>query len=169
MPVNIEIKARAEDIASLQDIAQQISDTPCQVIPQVDTFFNCPTGRLKLRELHPNHGQLVYYQRTDHPGPKPSHYQIFETSNPAGLKTILSAAFGVRGVIKKVRRLYLVGQTRIHLDEVDGLGRFVELEVVLRPGQADAEGQAIAEGLMARLGIRQSDLVEGAYMDMLEK
>ena len=75
----------------------------------------------------------------------------------------------MRGVVRKTRYLYLAGQTRIHLDDVEGLGQFMELEVVLRPDQTDAEGQAIAEDLMARLGIRKEDLLEGAYMDLLEK
>jgi predicted adenylyl cyclase CyaB len=74
----------------------------------------------------------------------------------------------VRGVVRKRRYLYLVGQTRVHLDEVEGLGEFMELEVVLRPEQSDAEGQAIARDLMTRLGIREEDLLEGAYMDLLE-
>jgi adenylate cyclase class IV len=64
--------------------------------------------------------------------------------------------------------LYLVGQTRVHLDHVQGLGQFMELEVVMQEGQSDAEGQAIAKGLMASLGIERSDLLEGAYMDLLE-
>ncbi len=72
-----------------------------------------------------------------------------------------------RGVVRKERLLYMVGQTRVHLDSVEGLGHFVELEVVLRPGQSDDEGQAIARDLMARLGIREADLLETAYMDML--
>jgi len=76
---------------------------------------------------------------------------------------------GVRGVVVKTRHLYLAGQTRIHLDEVAGLGSYMELEVVLRPGQSDAEGQAVAEALMASLGIQPGDLLEGAYMDLLEK
>jgi predicted adenylyl cyclase CyaB len=77
-------------------------------------------------------------------------------------------AYGIRGVVKKNRYLYMVGQTRIHLDEVEGLGHFMELEVVMREGQSDAEGQAIAEDLMRRLGIREDALIEGAYMDLLE-
>jgi predicted adenylyl cyclase CyaB len=80
----------------------------------------------------------------------------------------LSLALGVRGVVRKKRTLYLVGQTRLHLDEVEGLGEFVELEVVLRHGQSDLEGQQIARELMTRLAIREQDLLEGAYMDMLE-
>jgi predicted adenylyl cyclase CyaB len=169
MPVNIEIKARVNDFPALQRQVEKMSDSPCQVIPQVDTFFNCPQGRIKLRELGPQHGQLVYYLREDAVGPKHSDYKIFETDTPAELKLILAQAYGVRGVISKVRYLYMVGQTRIHLDDVLGLGKFMELEVVLRPGQSDEQGQAIAENLMRKLGIQSADLIEGAYMDLMEK
>jgi predicted adenylyl cyclase CyaB len=169
MPANIEIKAYARDFEALRQLAEGLSDIPCQVIPQMDTFFNCPTGRIKLRELGPDHGQLVYYQRQDVSGPKHSEYRIFETNDPGGLKDILAQSLGVRGVVSKVRYLYLVGQTRIHLDDVQGLGKFVELEVVLRPGQSDMDGQAVAEDLIHKLGIQPGDLIEGAYMDMLEK
>jgi predicted adenylyl cyclase CyaB len=169
MPVNIEIKARINDFDSLQHKAEQLSDIPCRVIPQLDTFFNCPNGRIKLRELGPQIGQIVFYQRADVSGPKHSEYLIFETDDPTGLKTILSQAFGVRGVVSKVRHLYMVGQTRIHLDEVDGLGQFIELEVVLRPEQNDVEGQLIAEDLMQKLGIHPADLIEAAYMDLMEQ
>ena len=169
MAANIEIKARVDDFADLQQKAEQLSDTPCQVIPQLDTFFNCPHGRIKLRELGPHHGQIVYYQREDISGPKHSEYLIFETNDPLGLKLVLSEAYGVRGIVSKVRHLYIVGQTRIHLDDVHGLGRFLELEVVLRPGQGDAEGQAIAEDLMRKLGVNPVDLIDTAYMDLIEK
>ena len=168
MTANIEIKARVHDFTSLQRIAERLSDTPCQVIPQVDTFYNCPNGRIKLRELGPQRGQLVFYVREDTSGPKHSEYEIFETDNPGGLKLILAAAYGVRGVVSKVRYLCLVGQTRIHLDDVKGLGKFMELEVVLRQDQTDAEGQTIAEELMEQLGVREEDLIDTAYMDMLE-
>ena len=169
MPVNIEIKARLRDFNSLQQTAALLSDTPCQIISQDDTFFNCHHGRLKLRELDPQRGQLIYYQRQDITGPKHSEYKIFETDNPAGLKMILAEAFGIHGVVTKIRYLYLVGQTRIHLDDVKGLGKFMELEVVLQPGQTDAEGQAIAENLMKCLGITDTDLIDSAYMDLIEK
>ena len=169
MPANIEIKARLRNFEALRLKAEQLSDTPCQVIPQEDTFFNCPDGRIKLRQLGAGLGQLVYYRRPDVTGPKHSEYKIFETNDPAGLKSILSEAYGVRGVVSKVRYLYLVGQTRIHLDDVEGLGRFMELEVVLRSDQTDGEGQAIAEDLMHKVGILPEDLIDGAYMDLMEK
>ncbi len=169
MPINIEIKARVHDFDDLRNRAEMLTDTPCQKIPQEDTFFNCSDGRLKLRQFDPEHGQLVYYQRKDIAGPKHSEYCIFETNNPLGLKEILANAFGVRGVISKLRHLYMVGQTRIHLDEVKGLGQFVELEVVLAPGQTDAEGQEIAFQLMQRLGIKDTDLIDNAYIDLLDQ
>jgi predicted adenylyl cyclase CyaB len=146
-----------------------LSDTPCQVIPQVDTFFYSPQGRLKLRQLAPNHAQLVYYLREDSHGPKQSEYHIFETDQPEQLKSILAAAYGVRGVVRKVRYLYLAGQTRIHLDEVEGLGQFMELEVVMQPEQSSTEGESIAQDLMNKLEIKPEDLIGVAYMDLLEK
>ena len=81
---------------------------------------------------------------------------------------LLSMALGVRGVVRKTRYLYKVDQTRIHLDTVIGLGQFVELEVVLGEGQNDDQGRLVAEALMAKLEINPEDLVEGAYMDLLE-
>ena len=168
MPTNIEIKARVRDFAALRQRAEEISDTLVQVIPQEDTFFNTPHGRLKLRQLEPQHGQLVYYERTDAAGPKRSEYILTETADPSALKTALTAALGVRGVVRKTRYLYLVGQTRVHLDEVESLGQFMELEVVMRPDQTEAEGRSIANNLMRKLGVAENDLLEGAYMDLIE-
>jgi len=168
MPSNIEIKAHIRAFAEIRRRAEQLSDTPVEVISQVDTFFNTPQGRLKLRVLSEDKGQLIYYIRPDQDGPKRSDYHLSPTSGPENLKRALELAYGIRGVVKKTRYLYLVGQTRVHLDDVEGLAQFMELEVVLREGQSDAEGQAIAEGLMAALGVKRSDLLEGAYMDLLE-
>jgi predicted adenylyl cyclase CyaB len=168
MPANIEIKARARDFAGIRSRAEKLSHTPVEVIPQVDTFFNVPQGRLKLRVLAPDRGQLIYYTRPDQEGPKRSDYHIVYIADPENLMRVLELAYGIRGVVKKTRYLYLVGQTRVHVDDVEGLGQFIELEVVMQDGQEDAEGQGIAEGLMASLGVERSDLLEGAYMDLLE-
>jgi predicted adenylyl cyclase CyaB len=169
MPANIEIKAIVRDFNNLRKKAEALSDTPAQIISQEDTFFKTKRGRLKLRQLGPNHGQLVYYERTNVTGPKRSEYFISDTNEPATLKTTLTAALGVRGIIRKKRTLFLAGQTRIHLDEVEELGKFMELEVVLRQGQSDAEGLAITRDLMDRLGIQEEDLLGGAYLDLLER
>lgn len=168
MPANIEIKARVQDFGALRARAEKLSDGPVQVIPQVDTFFSTSKGRLKLREIGPGFAQLIYYERPNAGGPKRSDYQIFETPRPEALRSVLASALGLRGTVKKVRYLYMIGQTRLHLDDVEDLGHFMELEVVLRPGQSDAEGQAIAQRLISELGIRSADLLDGAYMDLLE-
>ncbi len=168
MAVNIEIKAWAHDWEALQARAASLSDSPPQVIVQEDTFFHVPKGRLKLRELAPNRAQLVYYERPDQVGPKPSQYFLFETEQPALLKTLLAQTLGIRGIVRKTRTLYLCGQTRLHLDEVEGLGRFVELEVVLQAGQSEAEGRAIAHDLLEKLQVAASDWIAGAYIDLLE-
>lgn len=168
MASNIEIKARVDDFNALKARAESLGDKPLEIIPQEDTFFNTEKGRLKLRVLAPDLGYLIYYERPDQDGPKRSDYHLAETRDPESLKTALSLALGVRGVVRKTRYLYMVGQTRIHLDEVEGLGHFMELEVVMRAGQNDTEGQAIAEDLMRRLGVREDALLEGAYIDLIE-
>jgi predicted adenylyl cyclase CyaB len=166
--INIEIKAKARDFEGTRLRAEALSDIPVEIIPQEDTFFPVPRGRLKLRVRGSGAAQLIYYERPDQDGPKRSDYHIFETNEPENLKSVLGRALGIRGVVRKTRYLYLVGQTRIHLDDVEGLGHFVELEVVMRPGQSDAEGQTIAKDLMSKLGVEQGDLLEGAYMDLIE-
>ncbi len=168
MAVNIEIKARARDFAALQARVESLSKEPPCILMQEDTFFHVPKGRLKLRELAPDRAQLIYYERPDQRGPKRSEYYVFDTDQPAALKRLLSLAWGVRGVVRKRRALYQHGQTRLHLDEVEDLGCFLELEIVLQPGQSEAEGQAIASDWMDRLQVSESDLVEGAYLDLLE-
>jgi predicted adenylyl cyclase CyaB len=168
MARNIEVKAHVDDFEALKVRAESLSDQPLEIIPQEDTFFNTEQGRLKLRILAPDLGVLIYYERPDQDGPKRSDYHLAETRDPESLKQTLTLAFGVRGVVRKTRYLYMVGQTRIHLDDVEGLGHFMELEVVMHEGQSDAEGQAIAEDLMRRLGVGKDAWLEGAYMDLIE-
>lgn len=169
MATNVEIKARVRDLEALCARAQALSGQSGELISQEDVFFNVAHGRLKLRILAPDHGQLVYYERPDAAGPRPSHYFISTTSEPAVLRDLLTRALGVRGVVRKQRWLYWVGNTRVHLDQVEGLGTFMELEVVLREGDSAAEGARIARALMQSLGVEAADLVEGAYMDLLEQ
>jgi adenylate cyclase class IV len=121
MANNIEIKARVRDMAGLRQRAEALSDTPCQVIPQEDTFFFTPQGRLKLRQLAPDHAQLVYYLRPDNHGPSIQNI-ISSRRRARAVEGHLSCRLWRGGVVRKVRYLYLAGQARIHLDEVEGLG-----------------------------------------------
>jgi adenylate cyclase class IV len=162
MARNIEIKARLRDRAALIARTEALGGVGPERIRQDDTFFACVNGRLKLREFSASHGQLIAYSRPDAGGPKLSDYAISETREPATLRAALTAALGQTGR----GTLYLVGQTRVHVDAVEGLGDFVELEVVLAPGQSEADGMAIADTLMRALGIDPADLLAGAYVDL---
>jgi len=166
---NIEIKARVRDIERAAEIVARLSDSPEEILQQEDIFFNVPQGRLKLRIFSDGAGELIFYQRDDLPQPKASNYFISKVSDPYSLREVLSKALGVRGVVKKQRRLFLAGQTRVHLDDVDGLGHFVELEVVLRENQMEHDGRKIAQDLMRQLEINESDLLSGAYIDMMKR
>jgi adenylate cyclase class IV len=165
MTSNIEIKARARNPERLRMLAERLSDAPPEVIEQHDTFFACERGRLKLRQVSAQSGELIAYSRADICGAKQSDYCIARTSSPADLLSVLSAALGVQRTVTKTRVLLRSGQTRIHLDSVAGLGSFVELEVVLRDNQPPEEGHRIVRELINALEIQESDLLEGAYAD----
>ncbi|XP_014351397.1 uncharacterized protein LOC106705860 [Latimeria chalumnae] len=167
MPSNVEIKAKVHDLSQLIKNAEQLSQSEGTLIVQKDTFFCVQKGRLKLRDFKNGNGQLIFYERPDLDGPKLCNYSISPTADPDGLRRVLSDALGVRGTVEKERRLYMVGQTRVHVDKVEGLGNFLELEVVLEEGQSPEEGESIAQGLMGQLGVKQEDLLTGAYMDLI--
>jgi predicted adenylyl cyclase CyaB len=163
---NIEIKARVGDLGKVEDRARAIATEGPIDLVQDDTFFACANGRLKLREFADGHGELIHYVRADEAGPKASDYVIAPTASPADLRTALSRAFGAVGRVRKSRRLYIVERTRIHLDRVEDLGSFVELEVVLRDDESMESGTVVAHQMMAKLGIAEAQLVHGAYVDL---
>ncbi|HEU4406599.1 MAG TPA: class IV adenylate cyclase [Polyangiaceae bacterium] len=168
MPSNVELKARARDFARQHALARALAGgAAAERIEQLDVFFRCPQGRLKLRYLAADRGELIYYERADDAGPSLSRYVIAPTGAPSELECALTMAYGVAGRVKKTRHLYLAGQTRIHLDEVEGLGQFLELEVVLGEGQGAGDGEAVATSIASALGIAPEDRVDVAYVDLL--
>ena len=164
---NVEIKARARNFERKSGLALELASRPAEHLVQRDTFFNVPAGRLKLRHIDGRAAELIHYDRRDGAGPKESRYTICPVDDPAQLEKVLANALGVRGMVRKKRIVALVGQTRIHLDRVEGLGEFIELEVVLDTGQDLQYGTGIAETLMSQLEIEKTDLVEAAYLDLL--
>ncbi len=167
MPRNVEVKASVRDLEAVRERAEQLSGGPGILLKHEDIFFRVPTGRLKLRLEDEGRGQLIFYERPDSPGPRQSTYWLAGTEAPEALKEVLRRALGVIGAVRKQRTLHMVGQTRVHLDEVEGLGCFVEIEVVVREDQSPEEGAAVARKLMQAMGIGKDDLVEGAYLDLL--
>jgi len=180
MPQNVEIKARVESLLPIRETAAQLCCKPAEssvtqgeILNQEDVFFATPEGkgRLKLRRVN-GKNQLIYYERADDEDAKASQWQLVEmdTSTADDLAATLTCALGVdKPVVKKKRVLYLYDQTRIHLDEVDGLGNFVELEVVMRDGQPLEEGVKIANDLMEKLGISPRQYISGSYADWLQE
>jgi len=167
MACNIEIKARIESIEAITAKVAELADQGPIEIPQDDTFFVCKRGRMKLRAFSSTEGQLIFYQRPNQAGPKESFFLISPTASPDSLREALSLAYGQAGRVRKHRTLYLVGRTRVHLDRVENLGHFLELEVVLSEGESPERGIEEARNLMASLGITDVQLVEGAYVDLL--
>ena len=167
MPRNVEIKARLADPAAVEARAAALAGHGPTTIVQDDTFFRCAAGRLKLRAFADGTGELIFYRRADAEGPKESSYVRAPTAEPAATRAALTLAYGVAGRVVKTRRLYLAGRTRIHLDAVDGLGDFLELEVVLADDEPADAGVAEAHALMKALGVWPGDLVATAYVDLL--
>ena len=168
MPRNIEIKARIDSVAELLPRAQALAagQAPVEIL-QDDTFFRCPNGRLKLRAFSADSGELIFYRRADQQGPKESFYVLTPTTQPDSLRETLRLACGDAGRVRKRRQLLLIGRTRVHLDEVEGLGDFMELEVVLEDDEPAEAGEREAHALMAQLGVEPGALIDGAYVDLL--
>lgn len=169
MARNVEIKARIPSIEALLPRALALADAAPEPIAQDDTFFACARGRLKLRAFADGRGELIAYERPDVTGPKTSDYSITPVTDPDALRATLARALGVSGRVVKQRTLLLVGRTRVHLDRVEGLGEFLELEVVLREGESAADGVAVADALLRGLQVEASQLVSGAYVDLLQQ
>src|ERR1700730_4675392 len=124
MASNVEIKARVTDPKAMRSRVEALGTTAPEELVQIDTFYNVPTGRLKLREFADGAGELIYYDRPDAVGPTVSNYLRAPSSDPSSLRDVLGRALGVRATVTKRREVFLIGQTRIHLDEVEGLGPF---------------------------------------------
>ena len=168
MGCNIEIKARARDFEGQQHKVKELTGSDGHHLSQCDPFFSVPHGRLKLREFSDGTGELIYYERDNTQGPRASHYSISKTMNPTSLKEIISQVLPISGQVIKDRWLYLDGPTRIHFDRVKGLGKFIELEVVLDPSQHTIrDGEQIAARWMEKLQISTEDLSGEAYIDLL--
>ena len=165
---NIEIKAIAKNFSKQQKIAESIAGKPPEVLKQEDFYFNIPKGRLKLRVLSIKKGQLIYYERPDEPGPKVSSYQIYETNTPNKLIEVLDSSYGIRNIVRKTRHLYVYKRTRIHMDYVDNLGEFIELEVIMGRNDNHSNGKEEARSLIKKLEIDDEDLINSSYIDLLE-
>lgn len=170
---NIELKARCRDLAAAEGVCRAIGAEARGRLGQTDTYFHVPHGRLKLRE---NDGDafdlrcsLIWYDRPTQTAARPSDYTLVPVAEPVALKAALTAALGVRVVVRKTRRLWMWHDVRIHLDDVEGLGSFIEFEAVLAPDDPDALGlQRLAE-LTGAFSIHPEDQIAESYGELLSR
>jgi predicted adenylyl cyclase CyaB len=164
---NIEIKAPTPEAARLEERLLVLPARLEWVRRQRDVFFRVPTGYLKLRLPSEGPGELIAYQRNAGSGPRPSDYDITPVADPSGMEQVLARSLGVRGEVRKERHLYLWRHTRIHLDEVEGLGRFVELEGVAREIPL-AEARREVDRVIGVLGLDPATFLYRPYLELLE-
>ena len=163
---NIEIKARYENAERAEENLNALGAGLAGTFHQKDTYFNVDDGRLKLRELGTDEGHLIFYKREDLAGPKRSDYEIAKTEDPEALRDILNKIHGTWVEVEKTRQVWLWENVRIHLDDVKGLGQFVELEAVTEEKGIEESHQRV-ETLMRALEITSDQLVEGSYGDIV--
>jgi len=180
MPANLEIKARARDPADALRRAAELEPRPHSVERQVDTYFLVPRGRLKLRRrwtaAEPRVGvvpdreqpcELIAYGRPDTAGARRSDYLLLPFPAESHVEDVLELASGLDARVEKIRTVFLHDNVRIHLDDVAGLGSFLELEAILDKTCDEAAAERKIHRLRAHLGIRDEDLIAASYREMV--
>ena len=164
---NVELKARDPDPARTLALALEAGAEDLGEITQRDTYFSGARERLKLREQEPGDSELIAYGRPDETQSRVSEYRRVPVGDAQALREALGAALGTLVVVVKRRRLLLWDGVRIHLDEVDGLGSFLELEAVVPEGSDLSAERAKVERLRGELGVDDGNLVATGYSDLL--
>jgi len=166
---NIEIKARVKNPAKIRKLIKQLDHTFVGLDHQIDTYFKTTNGRFKLRESSLSGAYLIFYLRENLSGPKSSVYHKLPVEDPDGLKSLLKKMQGFHKIIEKNRNIYLYQNVRIHLDEVNKLGNFLEFEAVMdeKYRNKNVEIQKV-KYLMEKLEINEVDLVSKSYENLME-
>ncbi len=166
---NAEIKARCSDPEFLRSYLRDRGARFVGTDRQTDTYFNLPSGRMKVR-----HGTiekaLIWYQRPDHQGGRTADGMVVPLEDPAATRKLLARALGIKVEVKKIREIYFIGHSKFHLDEVEGLGSFFEIEVQDHDGTHPEESlHRLLQKYMEELGVEQDNLIGESYSDMLLK
>jgi adenylate cyclase, class 2 len=174
---NIEMKARCADLGRIREVSRSLGAMHRGSMHQVDTYFGVPVGRLKLREIESSGGEahggdsvraeLIFYQRANEEGPRSSDYEVAPVGEPARMHAALASALGIWVRVEKKRELWLLDNVRIHLDEVNGLGTFVELEAVVDEAHPEESCHTAVRRMLEAFGVVDADLVRHSYSDLL--
>jgi len=166
---NIELKARDPAPSRSVELCRALGAEGKGTIWQRDSYFDVPFGGLKLREERPGRPHLIQFERANEPQPRESRYRIVGVESAQDLISVLAAAVGLAVVVTKRRQLFLWRSVRIHLDEVEGLGTFIELEAVATAGSdLQHEHQLIAQ-LRSTFALDDERLVGTGYAAQLQR
>ena len=165
--LNVEIKAGCSNTERIRKYLLDNNADFKGTDLQTDTYFNVHNGRLKLREGNIENN-LIYYERSDQAGPKSSDFILTKIPDARNLKESLSKAAGIKTVVKKKREIYYIDNVKFHIDEVESLGSFIEIEAGnINADLSKDELQQQCEFYMQQFGIKDEDLIRVSYSDML--
>ena len=166
MAKNLEFKVRYDSLDNLLPKLQDLNAEFKALIHQQDTYFHNPKGRLKLREIpESDEGWLIYYERPNNEESRYSIYQLCQIPQSEQLKNLLTLSLGIKTIVKKERSFWLYNNTRIHLDRVEGLGDYVELETVFQ-GQSDSEARQEHHHVKTMLELNFADPIALSYSEL---
>jgi adenylate cyclase class 2 len=164
MSLNLELKASIDSLDDARRIALALGAEPGGLLLQIDTYYTAPGGRLKLRVVNGKSAELIGYERGEEEDERWSTYEKTAVSDPVQIHSILSTVLGIRVVVRKRRELYWYEGARIHLDDVEGLGTFLEFEV---PSGGNRAAEETMKSLREKFGIRPSQVFRRSYADMI--
>lgn len=169
MILNIEFKAATTKLAELEKALLQYDPVFIGEDRQVDTYFNVPSGRLKLREGNIENA-LIQYERDNIAGSKSSHVLLYRHQPDKALKEVLTKSLGIKAVVDKQRRIYFIDNVKFHFDSVSDLGTFIEVEAIDKDGTIGREKlQEQCDLYTAFFKIAEADFIALSYSDMLLK
>lgn len=165
--LNIEIKARTDDQSGIRNQLRALNAKEKGTDHQIDTYFNVRNGRLKLREGNIENN-LIHYLREDHDGPKESKVVLFKSEPDSTLKGILTNALGVLVVVDKRREIYFIDNVKFHIDDVAGLGSFIEIEAIDKDENIGKEKLLEqCEYYLRMFNIPDNNLISVSYSDLV--
>jgi adenylate cyclase, class 2 len=165
MPQNLELKARIASVSDAVHTAHRLKAHVKGMLHQRDIYYKVSRGRLKLRIINNHSTELIFYNRPNKKGSRYSDYFVLPVSNRKLTNELCTTAFGQKVVVEKKRRLFLYKNSRIHLDEVRGLGTFIEFEVLVKYGRRQA--QKLLEVLSTEFAIKPTAVIALSYSDIL--
>jgi predicted adenylyl cyclase CyaB len=162
---NLEFKAPLADGRAALSRARRLGAELWGDLHQTDTYFNVSRGRLKLRETATYGAELIFYERAEESAGRPSDYFVTAVTDAASARDVLGRALGIQRVLRKRRTLVMLDSVRIHFDNVDGLGQFLEIEVPVRDDE-DAAARRLTR-LIESLGYSWADCIRRSYLDLV--